>query len=413
VLRGKNIIVGISGGIAAYKTPHVVRLLKKRGANVKVVLTKGGSNFVSELALATVSGEQVYRALFPPTDAHNTDFTSHISLGEWADAFVIAPATAHTLAKLAAGFCDDMLTTCFITLRPGKPVLLCPSMDGEMFRSPSVQRNLKTLAEQGCHIINPESGELASGQSGVGRMPEPETILAMLETVLRKSSQPSPLCGKSVVITAGPTREKIDGVRFISNYSSGKMGFAIARAAAQRGANVTLITGPVHLATPSGVERYDVESAMEMHAAAQRFFTNCDLFIGAAAVSDYRPATAHEGKMKKVEKEIALTLIKNPDILAEFGMQKSAAQLAIGFALETHTGLDNARKKLLEKQLDLIAFNFFDRKTAGFEVDTNILTLITRDGATVELPQLSKDEAAHQLLDAIEKLLPEERALIH
>jgi phosphopantothenoylcysteine decarboxylase/phosphopantothenate--cysteine ligase len=408
-LRGKNIIVGISGGIAAYKTPQLVRLLKKRGANVRVALSEGGTRFVSELALATVSGEPVYRTIFPPTDTRNTDYTSHISLGEWADALVIAPATAHTLAKLCAGLCDDMLTTCFITLRPGKPTLIFPSMDGQMFLSPSVQRNIKTLSSQGCSVISPDSGELASGQCGLGRMPEPESILTSLEEAFRAMSQISPLSGKSVVITAGPTREKIDGVRFISNYSSGKMGFAIARAAAKRGAKVTLITGPVHLETPPGIERLDVESAAEMYTIAQGFFQSCSLFISAAAVSDYRPAAPHEGKMKKEAEEIELVLVKNPDILAEFGVQKTDEQLAIGFALETQSGLENARKKLVSKNLDLIAFNFFDRKTSGFDVDTNILTLIQRNGITTELPQLTKDEAASKLLDAIEGLLPENR----
>jgi len=403
-LKGKNIIVGICGGIAAYKTPQLVRLLKKRGANVKVALTEGGARFVSELSLATVSEEPVYGKIFPPMGTEKMDFTRHISLGEWADALVIAPATANTLARLSAGLCDDMLSALFITLRPDKPVLIFPAMDGQMFLSASVQRNIATLAAQRCTIITPESGELASGLCGVGRMPEPEAILAALEEQLLGTKASSPLSGKKVIITAGPTREKIDGVRFISNYSSGKMGFAIARAAAKRGAMVTLIAGPVHLPSPPGVERLDVESAAEMYAASEAFFKNCDLFIGAAAVSDYRPAEPYNGKMKKDDEQIELTLIKNPDILAGFGMQKSPDQLAIGFALETQSGLGNARNKLAVKNLDLIAFNFFDRKTSGFDVDTNILTLIERDGETTELPLLTKDGAAERLLDAIEQL---------
>ena len=403
-MRGKNIIIGICGGIAAYKTPQLVRLLKKRGANVKVALTEGGARFVSELALATVSEEPVYGRIFPPLGTEKMDFTRHISLGEWADALVIAPATANTLARLSAGLCDDMLSALFITLRPDKPVLIFPAMDGQMFLSPSVQRNIATLAAQGCMVINPESGELASGQCGVGRMPEPEAILAILEECLHSAKASSPLFGKTVVVTAGPTREKIDGVRFISNYSSGKMGFAIARAAAKRGAIVKLIAGPVHLPSPPDVERLDVESTAEMYAAAEGFFDSCDLFIGAAAVSDYRPASPCKGKMKKDDEQIELTLIKNPDILAAFGLQKSPCQLAIGFALETQNGLDNARKKLAEKNLDLIAFNFFDHKTSGFNVDTNILTLIESDGKTTELPLLTKDGAAEKLLDAIEQL---------
>jgi len=404
VLRGKNIIIGITGGIAAYKTPQLVRLLKKQGAHVRVVLTEGGTHFVSELALATVSEERVYRSIFPPADTSGTDYTRHISLGEWADAFVIAPATANTLARLSSGLCDDMLSALFITLRPGKPVVIFPAMDGQMFLSPSVQRNIRILSSQGCRLITPDSGELASGLSGVGRMPEPESIVLSLEKAVHSIANSSQLYGKSVVVTAGPTREKIDGVRFISNYSSGKMGFAIARSAAERGALVTLITGPVHLETPSGVKRFDVETAMEMHDVAENFFKSCSIFIGAAAVSDYRPAEPFEGKMKKEHPEIELTLIKNPDILAEFGMQKAPGQLAVGFALETHAGLDNARKKLNAKNLDLIAFNFFDRKTSGFEVDTNILTLIDKEGVTTELPQLTKDQAAGRLLDCLEQL---------
>ena len=404
VLKGKNIIVGISGGIAAYKTPQLVRLLKKSGANVRVALTDGAARFVSELSLATVSEERVYRSIFPPADTSGTDYTRHISLGEWADAFVVAPATANTLAKLSAGLCDDMLTALFITLRPQKPVLIFPAMDGQMFLSASVQRNIATLTAQGCRVINPDSGELASGLSGVGRMPEPESIVTSLKEALCSTSAASPLYGKSVIVTAGPTREKIDGVRFISNYSSGKMGFAIARAAAKRGALVTLITGPVHLETPPGVNRLNIESALEMHDAAASSFKSCNIFIGAAAVSDYRPLDPSEGKMKKENPEIKLTLVRNPDILAEFGLQKALGQLAVGFALETQTGLSNARKKLKAKNLDLIAFNFFDRKTSGFEVDTNILTLIDKEGVTTELPQLSKDAAAGKLLDCIETL---------
>jgi len=403
-LKGKNIIIGICGGIAAYKTPQLVRLLKKEGAQVKVALTSGGARFVSELALATVSQEPVCRNIFPPADIPGTDFTHHISLGEWADALVIAPATANTLARLAAGFCDDMLAASFLTLRPGKPVLIFPAMDGQMFLSGSVQRNISLLEKQGCLIFRPESGELASGQCGLGRMPEPETIFSALAEALQTSKEQSPLHGKSIVVTAGPTREKIDGVRYISNYSSGKMGFAIAGAAAKRGALVTLITGPVHLETPPGVDRIDVESAAEMHAAARTFFQSCRIFIAAAAVADYRPAMPSTGKMKKDAEEIAITLVKNPDILSGFSLQKSSQQLAIGFALEMQADIGNARKKLEAKQLDLIAFNFFDRKTSGFDVDTNILTLIERNGTTTELPQLTKKEASEKLLDAIEML---------
>ncbi|NTV92109.1 MAG: bifunctional phosphopantothenoylcysteine decarboxylase/phosphopantothenate--cysteine ligase CoaBC [Chlorobiaceae bacterium] len=405
MLRGKNIIIAICGGIAAYKIPVLVRLLKKNGANVKVVLTASASRFVSELTLATVSQEQVYCSLFPPAESGNVDYTRHISLGEWADIFVVAPATANTIAKLAAGLCDDMLSACFLTLRPNKPVLLFPAMDGQMFNSSSVQRNLALLLAEGSRIINPESGELASGQCGLGRMPEPEAIAALIEEELQKSCRHSSLQGKSVVITAGPTREKIDGVRFISNYSSGKMGFALARAAAERGAKVTLLAGPVSLVTPPLVERVDVESAKEMYDAACTHFETCDVFISAAAIADYRPEAPFQGKLKKTGEELTLTLKKNPDILAEFGKQKSPGQIAVGFALECEDGLKNAIKKRIEKNLDLIALNFYDGKSSGFEVETNMLTLIGRDNEATLLPLLSKPDAANRLLEAVEKLI--------
>ena len=405
ILKGKKIILGISGGIAAYKTPQLVRLLKKSGAEVRVALTASGSRFVSELSLATVSGEPVFREMFPPLDLPGTDFTRHISLGEWADALVIAPATANTIAKLAAGLCDDMLTACFITLRPGKPVLIFPAMDGQMYRSGSLQRNIALLTGQGCTVIEPENGDLASGQCGTGRMPEPDVIAQRIGMALQNATPDSPLRGRRVVVTAGPTREKIDGVRFISNYSSGKMGFALAEAARERGAEVTLITGPVHLDTPVGVERLDVENACEMYEAAKSLYGLCTVFIAAAAVADYRPELVLEGKLKKNSSHLQLNLIRNPDILAEFGTGKRPDQLAVGFALETGDGLEEAYRKLQEKNLDLVAFNTFDRKTSGFEVDTNVLTLIDRNHTETVLPLMQKKDAARQLLDCIEQLM--------
>ena len=405
MLTGKNILLGISGGIAAYKTPNFVRLLKKSGADVQVLASRSALQFVSELSLSTVSGRPVLTDIFSADgNGHDNARTMHITLGEWADALVIAPATANTLAKLAAGMCDDMLSLCFLTLRPGKPVLIAPAMDGHMYDSPSVQRNLAMLKAQGCRMMEPESGSLASGQCGLGRMPEPETIFEAL-TELLAPPEASALCGKTVIVTAGPTREKLDDVRFLSNYSSGKMGFAIAAEAARRGATVRLVTGPVSLPTPPGVERLDVESAVEMLDAAQPFFDACDLFIGAAAVADYRPETPAEGKIKKNDAEMEIRLVRNPDILATFATGRKPGQLAVGFALETAGGLDYARKKLVDKQLDLVAFNIYDGRTTGFEVDTNALTLLARDGNVTELPLLSKEEAAGKLLDAIEPLL--------
>lgn len=402
MLTGKNILLGISGGIAAYKTPHLVRLLKKSGADVQILATESALKFVSELSLATVSNRPVLTDRF--TADRDGEQTKHISLGEWANAMVIAPATANTLGKLAGGLCDDMLSLCFVTLRPGKPVLLVPAMDGYMYDSPSVQRNLATLTAQECHVLEPESGALASGQCGLGRMPEPETIFEALAELLAASA-PSALSGKTVVITAGPTREKIDDVRYLSNYSSGKMGFAIAEAAARRGANVHLVSGPVSLPTPPGIERHDVESAEQMLKATQPLLAGCNLFIGAAAVADYRPEAPVKGKIKKKDAEMEIQLVRNPDILANFSTNRKPGQLAVGFALETSGGLDYARKKLTGKKLDLVAFNIYDGSTSGFEVDTNVLTLLGRDGSVTKLPQLSKDEAAERLLDAIEPLL--------
>lgn len=405
MLTGKKIILGIAGGIAAYKTPHLVRLLRKAGAEVQVVATEAALRFVSELSLATVSRAPVLCDIFDADRPGEEATTRHISLGEWADALVIAPATANTIAKLATGLCDDMLSLCFVTLRPGKPVLLVPAMDGHMYHSPSVRRNIGTLVGQGCRLLEPESGDLASGQCGLGRMPEPEAIFDALEVALAASSPASLLRGLEVVVTAGPTREKLDDVRFISNYSSGKMGFAIAAEAARRGATVHLVSGPVTLPTPEGVDRIDVESAAGMLEASSRFFDGCDLFIGAAAVADYRPETAVSGKIKKRDEEMELRLVKNPDILATFSAGRNPRQLAVGFALEALGGIDYAREKLERKNLDLVAFNVFDRATSGFEVDTNVLTLIDRLGNTTPLPLLSKEAAAGRLLDVIEKLL--------
>ena len=408
-LKDKNILLGVCGGIAAYKIPTLIRLLKERDANVRVLMTQAATRFVTELTLSTLSQEPVWKDIFPDSVSAKEDWTRHISMGEWADVYVIAPATANTIAKLAAGMCDDMLTASFITLRPDKPNLIFPAMDGEMFASPSVQRNLAWLSRNGCTVINPESGELASGKCGTGRMPEPETIAATIETAVTENLRRSKLQGKSLVITAGPTREKIDDVRFISNYSSGKMGFALAAAAVKRGAGVTLIAGPVHLPTPNGVDRVDEESTEEMNRAAKERYRSCDIFIGAAAVADYRSANHVAGKIKKNSSTMEISLVRNPDVLAGFSKQKKTHQLAVGFSLETAGNLDNAREKLEQKELDLVAYNTFDGITSGFEVDTNILTLIDKHSNVHELPLLSKNEAAEQMLDVIEKLMSSDK----
>lgn len=404
-LEGKHILLGISGGIAAYKMPMVVRLLKKQGAEVKVVLTEAASRFVSELSLATVSEEPVLRNIFPQSLQSDQDWTRHISLGEWADALVIAPATANTIARITAGLCDDLLSTTCITLRPNRPRLLFPAMDGEMYHSASVQRNIAWLQNNDWQVVEPESGALASGQCGTGRMPEPEVIAATIEEALGTRISDSPLVRKKIVVTAGPTRENIDGVRFLSNYSSGKMGYAVACAAARRGARVSLVSGPVQLETPVGVERIDVTTALDMDQAVRHLSDDCDIFIGAAAVADYRPTHPVAGKIKKHAETMQLELVRNPDILAGFAQQRQPHQLAIGFALETDGNHDLAMQKLRAKQLDLIAYNTFDGHSSGFEVETNRLTLISRDGTQTPLPLLSKRDAANRLLDAIEHLI--------
>ncbi|NTW48996.1 MAG: bifunctional phosphopantothenoylcysteine decarboxylase/phosphopantothenate--cysteine ligase CoaBC [Chlorobiales bacterium] len=396
MLEGKKIILGVTGGIAAYKIPNLVRLLKKAGAIVQVVMSRSAAEFVSPLALATVSENKVLSEIFPSAAQVSADWTCHISLGEWADILVVAPATANTVAKLSSGLCDDMLTAAFLALRPGKPRLIFPSMDGGMFMSPAVQRNLWQLAGDGCTIISPEHGSLASGLTGIGRMPEPETIFDLIRRAL--NNEPKVFRGKKVLVTAGATREKIDEVRFISNYSSGKMGFAIAGAAAELGASVVLVTGKTALPTPEGVRRIEVESALDMYDAAALHFDDSDVFISAAAVADYRPAERHMGKMKKTADELEIRLVKNPDILAAFGARKKDRQLAIGFALEAQNPLENAIEKLKKKNLDMVVLNSATEPGAGFEVDTNIVTLIDRAGRSEKLPLMSKADVAREIL---------------
>lgn len=394
-LSGKRILLGVSGGIAAYKIPILVRLFKKANADVQVVMTQSAAQFVSPLALATLSGRKVLSEIFPNAASDADSWTAHIRLGEWADAFALAPATAHSIAKLANGFADDMLSVCFLALRPNKPKLIFPSMDGEMFDAPAVQRNLKKLQEQGCRVIEPETGELASGLIGKGRLPEPETIFQLVCQTL--APQERWLAGKQVVVTAGATRERIDRVRFISNDSSGKMGFALAEVAAELGAETILITGKTHLATPPRVKRIDVESAAEMFREAERYFQTLDVFVAAAAVADYRPAETHQGKLKKTTDELSLRLVKNPDILLEFGKRKQPHQISIGFALEIENALENAKAKLSTKRCDLLALNRADEAGAGFESDTNRVTLIFKDGAVEELPLQTKRALAREI----------------
>ncbi len=399
ILNGKKILLGISAGIAAYKIPLLVRLLKKQGAEVQVVLTTNASEFVSDLTLATLSERNVISEIFPQSSLDpKTSWTCHVSLGEWADLYLVAPATANTLAKLTSGLCDDMLTATFLTLPQHKPKLIFPSMDREMYNAQSVQRNIRQLAADGCRIIEPDSGELASGLVGKGRMPEPETIVEAIIETFNAENQIDTLNGKKVLITAGATREKIDDVRFISNYSSGKMGFALAEQARKHGADVVLVSGKTFLDTPAGVKRIDVESAQDMYQQASGFFEWCDLFISAAAVADYRPEKKIDGKVKKSDEPLELCLVKNPDILADFGKHKSENQVAVGFALESANHKENALEKLHKKNLDMVVLNSSTMPGAGFEVDTNIVTILEKDGSESEYPMMSKNDASKEIL---------------
>lgn len=392
-LSGRRIALGVAGSIAAYKAAELVRLLKKAGAEVQVLMTPDAARFITPLTLGTLSGREVLIEIFP--ENAEDSWTQHVELGLWADLLVVAPATATTIAKLAAGVCDSMLTATALSRRC--PMLVCPAMDLDMYAHPATQRNLRTLREDGAEVMEPDEGPLASGLVGVGRLPEPEAIFAWIVERLRGEQ---PLAGRKVLVTAGPTREAIDPVRFLTNGSTGTMGYALAEAAARRGAEVVLVSGPTALDAPPSVTRIDVTSADEMHAAAQQH-ADADLVIAAAAVSDYAPAAPSERKLKKGEDDLTLRLRRTPDVLAALGAGKREGQTLVGFALETHDGLENARAKLERKNLDWIVLNAANEEGAGFGPGTNRVTIIGRDGSARELPQMPKGDVAEALLDHI------------
>lgn len=404
MLNGKKILLGVTGGIAAYKAPLLVRELVKAGAEVQVVMSRAAREFVTPLTLATVSKREVITEMFAGSSeqsAHN--WTRHIELALWADAMLIAPATAHTIGKIAHGFADDFLTTLVLALRC--PLIVAPTMDVDMFLNKTTQQNIDTLSEMGCFVVDPEEGELASGLSGPGRLPEIEKLVASLDDILEQVHQD--LQGKSILVTAGPTYEPIDPVRFIGNFSSGKMGFALANAAALRGASVTLIAGPVHLKTPRNVKRVDVTTAREMHEEVHKHFTGVDCVVMAAAVADYTVDHPAERKIKREKQEsntLTLTLKNNPDILKSLG-EKKTRQVLIGFALETNDGIANATEKLKRKNLDAIVLNNPTDAGAGFNTDTNVVTIISRDGRAETLPLQSKFSVANEILNRIRELL--------
>jgi phosphopantothenoylcysteine decarboxylase/phosphopantothenate--cysteine ligase len=395
IIDSKNIVLGVSGGIAAYKSVELLRLLVKGGANVRVIMTKYAQAFVGALTFKALSGQRVCTDLF---EKSNDASIRHIDWAEQADAVVIAPATANIIGKLANGIADDALSTFMMAVTC--PVVICPSMNTHMFESNAVQRNIEILRSDGYFVINPESGILACGTTGPGRLPEPCDILDRTVFFLT----PKDLKDKKILVTAGPTREPIDPVRFVSNPSSGKMGFAVARAAEYRGGKVTLITGPTNLLDPNNVAVIRVNTAKEMALAVFENMENSDIIIKTAAVSDYRPKDHAEQKLKKKEDELVLSLEKTQDILKEIGRNKNE-RILVGFAAETERLEHHAEQKLTEKNLDIIVGNIVGHPDSGFGADTNRVTLFYRDGTKENLPKLPKDDVANILLDRILKIL--------
>ena len=396
VLNGKHIVLGVTGSIAAYKAAFLVRLLIKKGAEVQVVMTPAAKEFITPLTLSTLTRKPVVSEFF---DRRDGSWNSHVDLGQWADAMLIAPCTASTLGKMASGVADNMLITTYFSMKA--PVFVAPAMDLDMYSHPVTQRNIETLTSIGNIFIEPASGELASQLVGKGRMQEPEVIVAALEEYFSKQSQ---LSKKKVLITAGPTYEAIDPVRFIGNYSTGKMGFALAEECAARGADVTLIAGPVNLKTQNpGINRIDVTSAQQMYEAAMEHFPESDAAILCAAVADFTPVQTSDTKIKR-KGEITLTLKPNPDIAASLGAIKRPGQRMVGFALETNDEFSNAQDKLERKNLDFIVLNSLRDKGAGFGYDTNKVTLIDRNGSD-ELPLQSKKDVAKAIVSKLAGLL--------
>lgn len=399
MLKDKNIILGITGSIAAYKAAILIRGLVKRGAQVQVVITPAGKEFITPLTLSTLSSHPVISEFFSNRDG---TWHSHVDLGLWADAMLIAPATAATIGKMANGIADNMLVTTYLSCKA--PVFVAPAMDLDMFAHPSTRDNLNRLRSFGNTIIEPTAGELASHLIGKGRMEEPENIIRCLEEFFASQSD---LAKKKVLITAGPTYEKIDPVRFIGNYSSGKMGFALAEACARRGAEVTLVAGPVALSVHHpNIRRIDVESADEMYQASVAAFPTTDIAILCAAVADYRPREAHNEKIKRERQgEMSLDLVPNPDIAAALGRMKQEGQRLIGFALETSNGAANATDKMKRKGLDFIVLNSLSDEGAGFQHDTNKITILDSNGESTSFPLKNKSEVAEDIINHLTRTI--------
>lgn len=394
MLENKKIVLGITGGIAAYKACNLARLLIKKGAEVQVVMTPSAKEFITPLTLSTLTHKPVVSEFF---DRRDGSWHSHVDLGLWADAMIIAPATASSIGKMANGIADNMLITTYLSMKA--PVFVAPAMDLDMYAHPSTQQNIQRLVSYGNHIIEPGTGFLASKLEGKGRMEEPEKIVEVLEKHFSKQQS---LTGKSVLITAGPTYEKIDPVRFVGNYSSGKMGYALAEACAKQGAEVTLVSGPVMLQTKHpAIRRLDVESAQEMYSAATTHFPQADIAILSAAVADFTPETTADKKIKRKGDELVLNLRPTQDIAAALGAIKNENQLLVGFALETDNEVQNAQDKMKRKNFDFIVLNSLQDKGAGFRVDTNKITIIDRQQGTTAYETKSKQEVAEDIVEYI------------
>ena len=392
MLEGKRIVLGVTGGIAAYKAAEVVSLLVKRGAQVRVAMTEHAQKFVTPLTMETLSGNGVSADLFAPRQS-----IAHIALARWADAFVVAPCTANAIGKFANGIADDLLSTTYMAMRC--PVVLAPAMNAAMWRSRANQENVRRLAGWGTRFVGPESGRLACGEEDVGRMSAPEAILEAVERLFVRAD----FAGRRVLVTAGPTREMLDPVRFLSNRSTGKMGYAIARAARERGAQVVLVSGPVALQPPEGVEFVGVQSAAELYAHVTSRAPACDVVVQAAAPADFRPRVVSAGKIKKTGQGMTLELENTADIAAALGAAKREGQILVAFAAETENLLENARRKLEAKNADLIVANDVTQPGAGFAADTNAVTLITRADAR-EVPLCDKFEIAQAILTRVTQL---------
>jgi len=393
-LEGKKVILAVSGSIAAYKTPHLVRLLVKAGASVRVIMTPSAGNFVSPLSLATVSRNPVYSNV-----NDGASWNNHVDLGRWADVLLVAPCSANTLSKLANGICDNLLTAVYLSAMC--PVVIAPAMDEDMWLHPATHSNLNRIRSYGNIIIPVGHGELASGLVGAGRMAEPEEIIDFLSEFFVARSRRA-LSGVKAVVTAGPTYERLDPVRFIGNFSTGKMGIALAEALAEQGASVTLVLGPTHLGSyHPNITLKRVENSDEMYREADLAFADAEIGILSAAVADFRPETVAENKIKKGSDTLSLSLIRTKDILAALGAKKKAGQYLAGFALETENELVNARKKLESKNADMIVLNSLNDEGAGFGHDTNKVTLLTASGVSKTLPMLTKKEVAQAIINHI------------